>query len=82
MDVLDEKKSCSEPLTFMEWLQRTFTDQDGIPSFKRQLAFVCFILFVFLLLKGYPNETIEMVAWMVVGLAGVTSVEKLTNRKL
>lgn len=76
-----EEKKPGNPLTFLEWVQRTFTDHEGIPSFKRQLAFLAFILLVAAIFLKSPPEIIEVIVWLIVGLVGVTGVEKFTKRQ-
>lgn len=69
-------------LTFKEWVQRTFTDHEGMPSFKRQLAFMCFMLLILTIFIKSPVEVVELICWVMVGLVSVTGVEKFSNRKL
>lgn len=81
MDVLDKKEVPLKRLSFIEWLQLTFTDHDGIPSFKRQLVLLFFILLVFMIIIDSSPEVIEIIAWVIVGLSGVTGVEKFSKTR-
>lgn len=79
---MNNKKKISEPLTIKEWLQRTFTDHEGIPSFKRQLSLVIFLVMTLAVFANKPIEVIEVLAFLVGGVLGITGAEKFTkNRK-
>lgn len=78
---MEKKRKISEPLTLKEWVQRTFTDHEGIPSFKRQLSLVIFLIMTLAVFSNKPVEVIEVLAFLVGGVLGITGAEKFTKNK-
>lgn len=78
---MEKKRKISEPLTLKEWVQRTFSDHEGIPSFKRQLSLVIFLIMTLAVFSNKPVEVIEVLAFLVGGVLGITGAEKFTKNK-
>ncbi len=78
---MEKKRKISEPLTLKEWVQRTFADHEGIPSFKRQLSLVIFLIMTLAVFSNKPVEVIEVLAFLVGGVLGITGAEKFTKNK-
>lgn len=78
---MEKKRKISEPLTLKEWLQRTFSDHEGIPSFKRQLSLVIFLIMTLAVFSNKPVEVIEVLAFLVGGVLGITGAEKFSKNK-
>ena len=78
---MEKKSKISEPLTLKEWVQRTFSDHEGIPSFKRQLSLVIFLIMTLAVFSNKPVEVIEVLAFLVGGVLGITGAEKFTKNK-
>lgn len=76
---MEEDKNIGRPMTFKEWIQRTFTDHEGIPSFKRQFALLVFIFIVVAVMFDKPTAIIESLGWLVGGILGITGVEKFSK---
>lgn len=78
---MEKKRKILEPLTLKEWLQRTFSDHEGIPSFKRQLSLVIFLIMTLAVFSNKPIEVIEILAFLVGGVLGITGAEKFSKNK-
>ena len=78
---MEKKRKILEPLTLKEWLQRTFSDHEGIPSFKRQLSLVIFLIMTLAVFSNKPVEVIEILAFLVGGVLGITGAEKFSKNK-
>lgn len=78
---MEKKRKILEPLTLKEWLQRTFSDHEGIPSFKRQLSLVIFLIMTLAVFSNKPVEVIEVLAFLVGGVLGITGAEKFSKNK-
>lgn len=74
-----EDKRQGRYLGFKEWLQRTFTDHNGIPSFKRQFALLVFLTLIGCILLNKDPDVIETLAWLSAGILGITGAEKFSK---
>lgn len=66
-------------LRFMEWAQRTFTDHEGVPSFKRQFSLLVFALLAVCIFLDKDYDVIETLAWLSAGILGITGAEKFSK---
>lgn len=74
-----ERRNRKSVLRLMEWVQRSFTDHEGVPSFKRQFALSVFLLLVVCIFLDKDPDIIETLAWLSAGILGITGAEKFSK---
>lgn len=65
----------------INWIAKTFTDDKGAPSSKRQMAFLAFGLLVYIVVKDKSVDMMNIVKDLIIILLGITGVEKFTKLK-
>jgi hypothetical protein len=60
------------------WIKGTFSDNGGIPSFKRQLVAFLTVVLCFTLFSEHSGHA-ETVAYLIAGILSITGVEKFTK---
>ncbi len=61
------------------WIKGTFTDNNGTPSFKRQIAAFLTVIFCVGLFTGKGAAHLETVALLIGGVLSVTGIEKFSK---
>jgi len=61
----------------MNWIKSTFSDNQGVPSFKRQLSAILAVVFVIAIFTA--NEQAGTIAYLIGGVLGITGVEKFST---
>lgn len=65
----------------LDWIRRTFIDDKGEPSSKRQMAFLTFVLFVYAVIADKDQATLNAIITLIVSLLGITGIEKFRKNK-
>ena len=61
------------------WIKGTFTDNNGMPSFKRQLSAVLTAVFCIALFSNKAAIHLETIALLIGGVLSVTGIEKFSK---
>ena len=64
-----------------QWIKGTFSDAEGVPSFKRQAAFFLILNAVVMVYIGIGAGLIGIIAGLVTAILTNTTVEKWSGKK-